>query len=171
MLVFRSVAVLRSGDIMVDAAFILLHRLLLPRALQADPPFRTRQGTETIKKGGYFFNKCALLLFFLVASVYSSLVAVSSLHTRYLALRKFFPLRSHVPPRPSPLHDIHREAGCACIVRGRGFLQWLRPKLHLRHTVVLIAAVAAAEAAPSSLSERIPRELAQQLPPASLLVL
>ena len=53
-LVFRSVAVLRSGDIMVAAAFILLHRLLLPRALQADPPFRTRQGTETIKKGVIF---------------------------------------------------------------------------------------------------------------------
>jgi len=31
--------------------------------------------------------------------------------------------------------------------------------------------MAAAEAAPSSLSERIPREPAQQLPPASLLVL
>ena len=46
-LVFGSVAAHRSGCIKRAAAFILVCRLLLPPALQADPTFRTRQKTET----------------------------------------------------------------------------------------------------------------------------
>jgi hypothetical protein len=46
-LVFRSDAEHRSGCIKVAAAFILMYRLLLPPALQADPTLCTRQQTET----------------------------------------------------------------------------------------------------------------------------
>jgi hypothetical protein len=46
-LVFRCVAAHRSGCIERAAAFILVCRLLLPPALQADPTFFTRQKSET----------------------------------------------------------------------------------------------------------------------------
>ena len=46
-LVLRCVAAHRSGCIKRAAAFILVCRLLLPPALQADPTFWTRQKTET----------------------------------------------------------------------------------------------------------------------------
>jgi hypothetical protein len=46
-LVFRSVAAHRSGGIKRAAAFILVCRLLLPPALQADPTLSSRQRTET----------------------------------------------------------------------------------------------------------------------------
>ena len=46
-LVLRCVAAHRSGCIKRAAAFILVCRLLLPPALQADATFLTRQKTET----------------------------------------------------------------------------------------------------------------------------
>ena len=46
-LVLRCVAAHRSGCIKRAAAFILVCRLLLPPALQADATFLTRHGTET----------------------------------------------------------------------------------------------------------------------------
>jgi hypothetical protein len=38
----------RSGGIIHAAAFIVMCRLLLPPALQADPTFWIRQGTQTV---------------------------------------------------------------------------------------------------------------------------
>jgi hypothetical protein len=46
-LVLRCVAAHRSGCMQRAAAFILVRRLLLPPALQADPVFWSRQKTET----------------------------------------------------------------------------------------------------------------------------